>query len=52
MGIVLVGLGSVPFLVWDYESSSIWPVLAVGIYLTTAILFLWIRADYPGSQNG
>lgn len=48
---MLVGFGSVPFLVWKYEAQGIWPVLSLGLYVTTAILLLWIRIGYPGSGN-
>jgi len=51
LGIILLFLGSVPFIIWKFRSRSVWPDMSVVSYLMTGIVFLWVKIAYPGPGN-
>jgi hypothetical protein len=45
---VLIGVGAVPFVIWEFRSRGMWPEFSVSAYLLTAFLILTLINGYPG----
>src|SRR5262249_25307194 len=44
-------IGAVPFIIWSFQSRSIWPEFFLAAYLLTGVFVLSVLIGYPGPGN-
>jgi len=46
-----IAAGAIPFVVWRFLSTTVWPDASIAAYLLTAWLFLTLLIGYPGPRR-
>jgi hypothetical protein len=48
---IIMLTGTVPFIIWSFQTRSIWPEFFLAVYLLSGVFVFSVLIGYPGSGN-